>query len=401
VAAHLPWLGIDVDLPDHRKSIRLGHIIKEPNAWAYVLKVWFWCSKHAQDGRIDPEGAADVIEEASGWKGPRGKLFKAMVAVGWMDQREDGSVEVHDWEEHALPHIERRVKEAERGRVRRAELAKNRKSAKSFKTSARVQRTSSGRPVGDGDRDRDHDLDQSQRVLQHEPRSSSPPTPQPPMRRNGTHALAIVPELDGQGGVEEKRVELRVVPDPEPTPTETQAPEDPATTAWLQVLEQIREDGKRYAMTWLERLNVPRLKGRTLRIAAHDRFFLDWVVVHYQEILDEAVQKQGLDRVELYVDESITAIPEARPPRFTDEDWWREHNKLRVAAGLAREKLADRPENFGEWLAQLERDRGVTAERLLAAYERWLECKAGRWAEFGWPIKTFMAEKVWFSRVRG
>lgn len=65
-----------------------------------VVSVWLWAAQNAPDGSLGgfaPEDVADAI----GWKKAAGKLMDALVDTGFIDRAEDGSLSIHDWDEHA------------------------------------------------------------------------------------------------------------------------------------------------------------------------------------------------------------------------------------------------------------------------------------------------------------
>src|SRR5450755_1414789 len=51
----------------------------------------------------------------------------------------------------------------------------------------------------------------------------------------------------------------------------------------------LREDGKSYALTWLERMHAVALRDGQLVLGVPDRFFRDWVDDHYRPLLEEAL----------------------------------------------------------------------------------------------------------------
>ena len=87
----------------------------------------------------------------------------------------------------------------------------------------------------------------------------------------------------------------------------------PAEKLWAQVLDVIREDGKRYALTWLERMHAIDVRDEALVLGVPDRFFRDWVDDHYRALLEEALSRLpgGLKKVTYEVVEG--GAPEPRP----------------------------------------------------------------------------------------
>jgi hypothetical protein len=66
---------------------------------------------------------------------------------------------------------------------------------------------------------------------------------------------------------------------------------DPASReAWGRVLEALRQDGKHYALSWLERMVPLEIAGDELRLLVPDRYFGAWVEDHYRALLDGACE---------------------------------------------------------------------------------------------------------------
>lgn len=117
--AGLPWIPLAVDFPDSRKAVALGVALQNPLAWAYVVRLWTWCAKNAQDGRVEGPDAVTVVEHAAGWNGSPGALVEAasLPHIALLDATEKG-FSVHDWSDHCGAHVEKREKD--RLRMRRA-----------------------------------------------------------------------------------------------------------------------------------------------------------------------------------------------------------------------------------------------------------------------------------------
>jgi len=92
-------------------------------------------------------------------------------------------------------------------------------------------------------------------------------------------------------------------------------PPPTAETLWKQVLELLRDEGKRYALTWLERLRALEVRGDVLVLAVHgDRFFRDWVDDHYRALLEEALNKLASGVVKIGYEVMDTPVPAAIAP---------------------------------------------------------------------------------------
>jgi hypothetical protein len=121
--AGLPWIEVDTDMPEHPKSLRMAVMLKEPLAFAYVIRLFCYCGRSNVEGRFEGSEAADTIEAVVGWRGKPGRFVEVAAAVGYLDKTPHGFV-VHDWRDRAAPHIAKRTKDAERQRIRRANAAK-------------------------------------------------------------------------------------------------------------------------------------------------------------------------------------------------------------------------------------------------------------------------------------
>ena len=73
---------------------------------------------------------------------------------------------------------------------------------------------------------------------------------------------------------------------PEQSPVPASADE-----LWEKTLALLREDGKSYALTWLDRMQALEVKDGTLILGVPDRFFRDWVDDHYRPLLEDAITR--------------------------------------------------------------------------------------------------------------
>ncbi len=114
----LMYLEIDEGFFDHPKTLRLCGMMRDKNAWAYVLRLWKWACRSAPDGRLDGMGPEE-IEIAAGYTPLDGKLYLAM-AGRFIDETNGQPAEIHDWMKHTGAAIKKMNDEAERKRVGRA-----------------------------------------------------------------------------------------------------------------------------------------------------------------------------------------------------------------------------------------------------------------------------------------
>jgi hypothetical protein len=120
----LPWIELHTDLPEHRKSIRLGILLRNKRAWTYLPQLWLWCAKNNVEGIFDGEEAKDCFEEAAGWDGEPRTFVEAAIKAGFADELPNGSIVVHRWSERAAAHIAKRERDRNRQREQRAKASK-------------------------------------------------------------------------------------------------------------------------------------------------------------------------------------------------------------------------------------------------------------------------------------
>jgi hypothetical protein len=166
--AGLPWFEMDVDFHGDPKIRALASRLREPLADSYVARLYAYCYKHVAD-RFDAAVASDSIEDACVWRGRKGTLYDALLAVEVLE-RTPGKVIVHGVAARLAPHVAKR----ESDRIRIAE--RRDKAAKSIGRRTDVAETSLRRR-GDvqGDRDRDRDKDSSGSEGEGESRGEAPP----------------------------------------------------------------------------------------------------------------------------------------------------------------------------------------------------------------------------------
>ena len=66
-----------------------------------------------------------------------------------------------------------------------------------------------------------------------------------------------------------------------------------AGIVWARTLDTIRQDGKTYALTWLERMRALDVREGALVLGVPDRFFRDWVDDHYRGLLESTLARVG------------------------------------------------------------------------------------------------------------
>ena len=89
---------VNVLLRGHRKLRRLEKSIG-PGACGYLINLWIATAVSRPDGVLIGWTNGDIAEEV-GWQGNPDELIEAYKSAGWIDQRDDGVVIVHDWATH-------------------------------------------------------------------------------------------------------------------------------------------------------------------------------------------------------------------------------------------------------------------------------------------------------------
>jgi chromosomal replication initiator protein len=136
---------------------------------------------------------------------------------------------------------------------------------------------------------------------------------------------------------------------PEQSPVPASADE-----LWEKTLALLREDGKSYALTWLDRMQALQLRDGNLILGVPDRFFRDWVDDHYRPLLEDALSRVqgsplgigyevvGTSRSDASVAVATSRTPSspARPPRLNERFTFvnyvvAESNQLPAAAAAA------------------------------------------------------------------
>lgn len=111
------FLEVDEDFIEHPKAVRLCRLLMNPLGWAYVIKLWRWCTKYQRDGLLSGYEVGE-IEFALGWTLDEGKLVAALVKAGFIDETKEG-LRVHDWDKHQGKWIRKFEAERQRSRERR------------------------------------------------------------------------------------------------------------------------------------------------------------------------------------------------------------------------------------------------------------------------------------------
>lgn len=120
----MAWLQVHQTLKDHRKLFDAADELEitPPHMMGLLVSFWLWALDNAPSGSLDGI-TPRMIARAAQWEGPAEKLAGALIRAGWIDEGDDGKLEIHDWYEYAGKLIDQRQAEKERSARRRAAAA--------------------------------------------------------------------------------------------------------------------------------------------------------------------------------------------------------------------------------------------------------------------------------------
>ena len=116
----MAWIQVHQTLKDHRKLFDAADEleISPPHMMGLLISFWLWALDNAPTGKLD--GITHrMIARAAQYEGDAEKLAAALIRAGWLDENEDGELEIHDWYEYAGKLIDQRKAEKERSQRRR------------------------------------------------------------------------------------------------------------------------------------------------------------------------------------------------------------------------------------------------------------------------------------------
>lgn len=94
----MPYLNVDVDYPNHPKTIRLKALIG-PEADIFPIRLWAYVGKyHCESGDLKQYTARE-IENVCGYAGKSGSLVSALLKVGYLEKN-GCALRVKDWLQH-------------------------------------------------------------------------------------------------------------------------------------------------------------------------------------------------------------------------------------------------------------------------------------------------------------
>jgi len=90
-------LEVDEGFPTHRKTLRFCGQLRDPNAIAYLMRLWAWAVRGAPNGNLADLTPAD-IEGIVGYRPLDGRCYEAMTLAGFIDQAAPGAPQsIHNW----------------------------------------------------------------------------------------------------------------------------------------------------------------------------------------------------------------------------------------------------------------------------------------------------------------
>jgi hypothetical protein len=118
----MPWIESHQELKDHPKTKRLCRIlgITLPEAIGHLHLMWWYCLDYAQDGDVsfDRFSVEDIAEMAC-WTRDAHVFVDALTRAGFLETRDERLL-IHDWDDYAGKLIDRRERNAQAMRERRA-----------------------------------------------------------------------------------------------------------------------------------------------------------------------------------------------------------------------------------------------------------------------------------------
>jgi len=114
------YLEIDEGFLTHPKTLRFCGRMQDPNAVAYLLRLWTWAARSCPTGELAGMEPYE-IEIAVQYRLLDGKCYAAMAAAGFIDEEETGAPSrIHGWMERTGGAIKRMAEEAARKKLYRA-----------------------------------------------------------------------------------------------------------------------------------------------------------------------------------------------------------------------------------------------------------------------------------------
>lgn len=117
----MAWIQVHQTLKDHRKVYAAADAldVDPAHALGLIVSFWLWALDNAPSGSLD--GISNrMIARAAQWTGNADEFVEALKIAEFVDETQDGGLELHDWQEYTGSLIEKREAEKQRSRKRRA-----------------------------------------------------------------------------------------------------------------------------------------------------------------------------------------------------------------------------------------------------------------------------------------
>ena len=96
----MPSLNIDLDYPQHPKTVRLKALLGSQEADIYPIRLWAYLGKyHCENGDLGAYSEPEIANIA-GWQGDPKTLVAAFLKVGYLERDKAGNLRAHDWQEY-------------------------------------------------------------------------------------------------------------------------------------------------------------------------------------------------------------------------------------------------------------------------------------------------------------
>ena len=129
----MAWIELHQSLTTHKKTRRLarklGLGVPEgiPQTIGHLCLFWLWCVDGTEDGSLEGLDAQDIAD-ATGWTGEAETFLDAMIEAEFIEKKEDGRLEIHDWNDYIGKLIKSREESREKERLRKQKYRQQRRT---------------------------------------------------------------------------------------------------------------------------------------------------------------------------------------------------------------------------------------------------------------------------------
>ena len=129
----MAWIELHQSLTTHKKTRRLarklGLGVPEgiPQTIGHLCLFWLWCVDGTEDGSLADLDAQDIAD-AAGWTGEPEVFLEAMTEAGFIEKKDGGRLEIHDWNDYIGKLIKSREESREKERLRKQKYRQQRKA---------------------------------------------------------------------------------------------------------------------------------------------------------------------------------------------------------------------------------------------------------------------------------